>query len=74
MGLESVPSYFQRIMATEVLADILYDLVECYLDDIIVFGKTEEEFLHNYRKVHIRCRRANIKLNPKKCRVGQSEI
>ena len=46
MGLESVPSYFQRIMAPDVLADILYDLVECYLDDIIVFGK-----------VHKRCRR-----------------
>ena len=74
MGLESVPSYFQRIMATDVLADILYELVECYLDDIIVFGQTEDEFLHNYREVHIRCRRANIKLNPKKCRVGLAEI
>ena len=74
MGLESVPSYFQRIMANNVLADILHDLVECYLNDIIVFGKTEEEFLHNYREVHIRCRRANIKLNPRKCRVGLEEI
>ena len=61
-------------MATDVLADILYELVECYLDDIIVFGQTEEEFLHNYREVHIRCKRANIKLNPKKCRVGLAEI
>ena len=56
MGLESVPSYFQRIMATDVLADILYELVECYIDDIIVFGQTEDEFLHNYRKgAHCEC-------------------
>ena len=74
MGLEGVPSYFQRVMATNVLADILYELVECYLDDIIVFGQSEEQFLHNYREVHKRCRRANIKLNPKKCRVGLAEI
>ena len=35
---------------------------------------SEDEFLHNYRQMHIRCRRANIKLNPRKCRVGLEEI
>ena len=54
--------------------DILYDLVEVYLDEIIVFGRTVEEFLHNYRELQIRCRRYNIKFNPRQCRVGLEEI
>ena len=44
MGL---PSYFQRVMCTEVLAE-LHAVVCClYLDDLIVTGRTEEEFLTN---------------------------
>ena len=43
MGLTGAPSYFQRVMMTEVLGDILTKAVEVYLDDFIVFGTTEEQ-------------------------------
>ena len=44
MGLKGAPSYFQQAMATVVLAGLMYVICELYLDDIIVHGKTEDEF------------------------------
>ena len=44
MGLKGAPSYFQQVMATVVLAGLMYIICELYLDDIIVHGKTEDEF------------------------------
>ncbi len=42
--------------------------VEVYLDDFIVFGANEEEFLGNVEKTFIRFVKAGITLNPDKCR------
>jgi hypothetical protein len=36
MGLKGAPSYFQQVMATIVLAGILYYLCEIYIDDVVV--------------------------------------
>ena len=49
MGLKGAPSYFQRCMLTNVLGDLLMSAVEVYLDDFIVFGLDEEEFITNLR-------------------------
>ena len=72
MGLTGAPSYFQRVMMTTVLGDILTKCVEVYLDDFIVFGATEDEFLANLEAVLLRCEKAGITLNPSKCRFGMS--
>ncbi|GBM61235.1 Retrovirus-related Pol polyprotein from transposon 297 [Araneus ventricosus] len=45
-----------------------------YLDDIIIVGRTFEEHLNNLRKVFQRLQKANLKLNPKKCRFFQKEV
>ena len=74
MGLTGAPSYFQRVMMTTVLGDILTKAVEVYLDDFIVFGTTEDEFLTNLEAVLIRCERAGITLNPSKCSFGMSSV
>ena len=74
MGLKGAPSYFQRIMMVNVLGDLLHKLVEVYLDDMIVFGRTEEEFLINVELVFKRLREVNVTCNPKKCRFGLKEI
>jgi hypothetical protein len=74
MGLKNACNYFQRIMSTEVLAGLIYSICEVYLDDIIVFGKTEEEFLTNLEKVLLRLEEKNITLNPKKCKFGMETI
>ncbi len=45
-----------------------------YLDDVIVYGSTEEEFLENLKQVFQRFQEFNITLNPKKCRFGVRSI
>ena len=47
MGLKGAPSHFQQQMATKVLANLIYRICELYLDDIIVYGNTEEELVKN---------------------------
>ncbi len=41
-----------------------------YLDDIIVYGKTPEELIHNLDQILKRCVNVNLKLHPKKCVFG----
>ena len=74
MGLTGAPGYFQRAMATEVLHGLLYTICELYLDDIIVFGTTEDEFITNLYTVLKRLDDHNITVNPKKCKIGVSEV
>ncbi|NBR24926.1 MAG: RNA-directed DNA polymerase [Micrococcales bacterium] len=64
MGIKGAPSYFQNRMASKVLAGLIYNLCEVYLDDIIVHGRTETEFLHNLRTVFTRLRHFGITLRP----------
>ena len=74
MGLKGVPSWFQQQMSTKVFAGLLYNICEVYLDDIIVFGKTEDEFINNLTTIFERLRKFNITINPEKCRIGLSEV
>ena len=61
-------------MATVVLASLLYVICELYIDDILLHAQTEEEFCQNLTAILQRCREYNIKLNPKKCSLGLSEV
>ncbi|GBM71555.1 Retrovirus-related Pol polyprotein from transposon 297 [Araneus ventricosus] len=45
-----------------------------YLDDIIIVERTFGEHLNNIRKVSQRLQKANLKLNPKKCRFFQNKV
>jgi len=74
MGLKGAPSYFQRELSMTVLKGLLGYGVELYLDDVIVYGSTEEEFLDNLKRVFQRFQEFNITLNPKKCRFGMKSI
>ncbi len=49
MGLKGAPSYFQQQMAQTVLCGLIYQILELYLDDIIVYGTTEDEYIDNLR-------------------------
>ncbi|XP_011707937.1 PREDICTED: uncharacterized protein K02A2.6-like [Wasmannia auropunctata] len=66
-GLHSAPATFQRLLDT-VLGPELEPRVFVYLDDIIVISSTFEEHLETLREVFERLRRANLRLNPEKCR------
>ena len=61
-------------MQHTVLADLLYQICEVYLDDIIVYGETEEELLANLAKVFARLEQYNITLNPEKVKIGLQSI
>jgi hypothetical protein len=74
MGLKGAASYFQRVMATIVLAGLLYIVCELYLDDILVYGQDPEQFIKNLRAVFTQFRRRRIAVNPKKTKLGLSSV
>ena len=74
MGLAGAPSYFQRVMSTDVLAGLHSVLCFLYLDDCIVTGGSEDEFVANMRRVFQRLREKGITLNPDKCVLGADEV
>ena len=52
MGLKGAASYFQRMMASiVVLAGLIYITVELYLDDVLVYATTEDEFTERLGKL-----------------------
>lgn len=65
-GPKRAPSYFQEQMAA-VLIGLLYFICELYLDDILVYGRTEDEFLLHLEKVFVRLQSHHIRLKAKKC-------
>jgi hypothetical protein len=51
MGLKDAASYFQRMMASRVLAGLSYIFVELFLDDVLVYVTNDDEFLERLRTV-----------------------
>jgi hypothetical protein len=65
-GLTNAPASFQRFIFT-VLNGYLDKFVIAYLDDILVFSKTEAEHVEHNQKVLQRLREAKVTLKLKKC-------
>ena len=65
-GLVKAPRTFQRLM-DKVIQGLEYETALCYLDDVIVFGKTIEQTMDRMIVVLGRLREANLKLKAKKC-------
>ena len=74
MGLKGAPSYFQAKIANTVLIGLIYKICDLYIDDIIIYGISQEDFLHNLDRVFKRLEEFNILLNPKKAKIGLSQI
>ena len=72
-GLCNVPATFQKLMQN-TLGELNLTYCIIYLDDVIVFGRTEEEHLEHLRVVFECFREFNLKLKPSKCNLFQSEI
>ena len=69
----NAPVTFQHLMQNTLgELNLMYCVI--YLDDIIVFGCTEEEHLERLRMVFKRFWEFNLKLKPSKCSFFQSEI
>ncbi|KAL0433306.1 UNVERIFIED_CONTAM: Transposon Tf2-12 polyprotein, partial [Sesamum latifolium] len=52
------------------LDDMLHKNIECYVDDLVVKSKKQEDHLYELRKVFERLRRYQLKMNPSKCAFG----
>ena len=68
-----------RIRTRDILqqmSELFGDLqgVLIYFDDFLVMGDTLEELEANLRRVLVRCRKVNLKLQLKKCRFFLKEI
>ena len=48
MGLKGALAYFQAILVTHVLVGLIYQICELYIDDLIIFGATEDEFCDRF--------------------------
>ena len=57
IGLCNAPATFQRLMEN-ILAGLARDKCLVYLDDILVIGRSLEEYLSNLREVFERLERA----------------
>ena len=72
-GVKCAPSYFQGHMAKTVLSGINEHICEAYIDDIITWGNTIEEFLLRLESIFKRFQQYGITVNPDKCELGISE-
>ena len=66
MGIKGAPSWFQQMIGDVVLAGLIHNCCELYLDDVIIYGETLEEYLANLEKVLDRFLEHNIIVSPKK--------
>ena len=72
-GLCNLPATFQRLMQN-TLGELNLTYSVIYLDNVIVFGRTEEEHIEHLRIVLECFREFNLKLKPSKCSFFQTEI
>jgi hypothetical protein len=61
-------------MSNTVLAGLVYQICELYIDDVLIHGRDLESFLHNERKVFERLREFNVAVNPAKTKLGLAEV
>ena len=69
----NAPATYQCLMQN-TLGELNLTYCVIYLDDVIVFGCTEEEHLEHLCMVFERFQEFNLKLKPSKCSFFQSEI
>jgi len=61
-------------MIQRVLAGLQYIILEIYLDDVLVYGTSEEDFLANLERTFERMHEYNFTLHPDKCEFGMSAV
>ena len=71
-GLAQAPAYFQALI-NKVLQG-LHKIAIAYLDDIIIFSKSEEEHLEHLRIILQRLKEASLKLKRSKCDFMKTQI
>jgi hypothetical protein len=73
-GLKNAPSFFQRIMMTEVLNGLVNNICHTYIDDIVVVGTSRQTHLDNLVMVLQRLRDKGLVVKKSKCTFTKLEI
>ena len=72
-GLSSAPPIFQELM-DKVLGPTKNQFAIAYLDDILIYSKTEKEHVQHIREIFRRLDEAGLKLKPSKCDFFKKEV
>ena len=72
-GATNAPATFQRMMET-CLGDLHLNWCLIYLDDIIVFAKTQEEAITRLGTIFQKLREVGLKLKPSKCELFKTSL
>lgn len=72
-GLKTSGAIFQRTM-DKVLGGLKYKNAIVYIDNILVYGETFDEFTKALDEVLSRIRDANLTLKPSKCKFGFNKV
>ena len=71
-GLSQAPAYFQLLIDKVLMGCSSFAMG--YLDDIIIFSKTEEEHLQHLEEIFVRLRKFGLKMKHEKCSVFKKHI
>ena len=72
-GLKNAPSVFQRTL-NKVLSGLIGKICFVYIDDIVIFSRSEKEHAEHLKLVFQRLRDANFKLKRKKCHFAKEQV
>ena len=71
-GLSQAPAYFQLLIDKVLMGCSSFAMG--YLDDIIIFSKTEEEHLNHLEEIFVRLRKFGLKIKREKCSFFKKHI
>ena len=71
-GLSQAPAYFQLLIDKMLMGCSSFAMG--YLDDIIIFSKTEEEHLQHLEEIFVRLRKFGLKMKREKCSFFKKHI
>ena len=69
-GIKVAAQYFQKVMTHVIFKGLVGKIMEIYIDDLLIYGATEEEFLQNLETVLERAEQYGIYFSPDKCKLG----
>jgi transposase InsO family protein len=72
-GLKNIPAWWSEQMR-KIFASEIGRTCTIYIDDICVYGNTEEEFLENLERIYRIAMKANLRFKAKKCHIGLKEM
>jgi len=72
-GLTGAPATFMRLM-DKIFGDQNFQTLIVFMDDILVFGSTEEEVIERLDMVLTRLSNFNLKVRPEKCQLFKEKL